>query len=83
MINFRWSIGNNMGMWIILAFLLGFLDLLGSQFNLNDPFFMQLNGYIFLLIGMGLFIRLHYHKREARIEKLEERVQMLEAGAQQ
>lgn len=67
-------------LWTVMAFVLGILNLVGSRLNYTDPFFMQLNGYIFLLIGFGQLIRMHYRKREGRVEKLEERVRRLESS---
>ena len=45
--------------WMALAFVLGVLNLLGSPWKDHDPI-MQVNGGIFLLLGLGLLLQWRY-----------------------
>lgn len=71
--------------WALLAIGIGIFNLIASIYYYQDPVFLQVNGYIFVLVGIALGFRMRMKKREGRIEQLEARVKALESrtGIQQ
>ena len=49
--------------WMVIAFLVGVLNFLGSPWRDGDPV-MQVNGGIFLLLGLGLFLQWQHKGRK-------------------
>ena len=56
--------------WMALAFVLGVLNLLGSPWKDHDPI-MQVNGGIFLLLGLGLLLQWRYKVCEEHMKVCE------------
>ena len=65
--------------WALLAMGIGVFNLTASVYYYQDPVFLKVNGYIFVLVGIALVFRMRMKRREGRIEQLEARVKALES----
>jgi len=62
--------------WCIILFLLGITAFLDSLFNYGH-IFQTINAILFMLVSLGLLVRVMYKMKGRRIEKiLEENVQL-------
>ena len=68
--------------WSALLFGLGILAFLDSMFNYGE-IFRRINSVLFLLTALGLLVRTSMKMKIRYIERLEERLEQLEAIAGQ
>lgn len=66
-----------MVVWCALLFVLGILAFLDSFFNYGE-IFRSLNSVLFMLISLGLMVRMATKARSKKLEKYEQRVFSLE-----